>query len=68
MILPRKNENDLDDVPEDVRGELNFILVERLDEVLDVALIDEFALAESERTGAILNGLIRQFARESTRR
>ena len=49
VILPRKNENDLDDVPEDVRGELNFILVERLDEVLDVALIDEFALAQSER-------------------
>ena len=49
VILPRKNENDLDDVPEDVRGELNFILVERLDEVLDVALIDDFALAESER-------------------
>ncbi|MCY3798857.1 MAG: endopeptidase La [Chloroflexi bacterium] len=49
VILPRKNENDLDDVPEDVRGELNFILVERLDEVLDVALIDEFPLTESER-------------------
>ncbi|MDE2635259.1 MAG: endopeptidase La [Chloroflexota bacterium] len=49
VILPRKNENDLDDVPEDVRGELNFILVERLDEVLDAALIDQFALTESER-------------------
>lgn len=49
VILPRKNENDLDDVPEDVRDELRFILVERLDEVLDVALIDGFALAESER-------------------
>lgn len=49
VILPRKNENDLDDVPEDVRDELRFILVERLDEVLDVALIEDFALAESER-------------------
>jgi len=48
VILPRKNENDLDDVPEDVRGELHFILVEHLDEVLDVALVDEFALAEPE--------------------
>ena len=48
VILPRKNENDLDDVPADVRGEINFILVERLDEVLNVALIDDFALAESE--------------------
>ena len=49
VILPRKNENDLDDVPEDVRGDLNFILVEHLDEVLDVALVEQFALAEPER-------------------
>ncbi len=48
VILPRKNENDLDDVPDDVRGELIFILVDRLDEVLDVALMDEFALAKGE--------------------
>ncbi len=38
VILPHKNENDLDDVPEDVRAELTFVLVEHLDEVLDVAL------------------------------
>ena len=38
MILPRKNENDLDDVPDDVRAELTFVLVEHLDEVLDMAL------------------------------
>ena len=49
VILPRKNENDLDDVPEDVRGELNFILVEHLDEVLDVALVDELAQKELVR-------------------
>ena len=49
VILPRKNENDLDDVPDDVRDELNFILVERLDEVLDVALVDGVALAEGAR-------------------
>ncbi len=49
VILPRKNENDLDDVPEDVRGELNFILVEHLDEVLDVALVDELAQMAPER-------------------
>ena len=38
IILPRKNENDLDDVPDDVRGALQFVLVEHLDEVLPVAL------------------------------
>ncbi len=41
VILPRKNENDLDDVPDDVRDELTFILVENLDDVLDVALDGE---------------------------
>lgn len=40
VILPRKNENDLDDVPDDVRAELNFVLVEHLDQVLDLALAD----------------------------
>ncbi len=40
VILPRKNENDIDDVPDDVRAELNFVLVEHLDEVLDIALAD----------------------------
>ena len=41
VILPRKNENDLDDVPDDVREELTFILVGHLDDVLDAALDGE---------------------------
>ena len=40
IILPRKNENDLDDVPDDVRGDLTIVLVEHLDEVLAIALDD----------------------------
>lgn len=43
IILPRKNENDLDDVPDDVRNDLHFVLVEHLDEVLNVALDDAYA-------------------------
>ncbi len=46
VILPRKNENDLDDVPEDVREAIEFILVEHLDEVLDIALVAPLPLAE----------------------
>ncbi len=38
VILPQRNEIDLDDLPEDVRQEMNFILVERIDQVLDAAL------------------------------
>jgi ATP-dependent Lon protease len=38
VILPKENESDLDDVPEDVRSELNFVTVETIDEVLKEAL------------------------------
>lgn len=41
IILPKKNENDLDDVPDDVREELTFVLAEHVDDVLAVALEDE---------------------------
>jgi len=40
VILPRKNENDLDDVPDDVRDDLSFVLVDHLDDVLAIALVD----------------------------
>lgn len=38
IILPKKNENDLDDLPEEVRSSLKFVLVETVDEVLENAL------------------------------
>ncbi|MFN8441981.1 MAG: endopeptidase La [Caldilineaceae bacterium] len=38
VILPRRNEADLDDVPETVRNDMKFILVDTVDEVLDAAL------------------------------
>jgi ATP-dependent Lon protease len=38
VILPRRNEGDLDDVPEQVREEITFHLVETVDEVLALAL------------------------------
>jgi len=38
VLLPRRNEMDLDDLPEDVRSEMKFILVDRIDEVLEAAL------------------------------
>src|SRR5262249_21988104 len=38
VILPRRNEGDLEDVPEEVRSALRFILVESVDEVLAAAL------------------------------
>jgi ATP-dependent Lon protease len=38
VILPRRNAPDLDDVPEEVRKEMNFIFVETVDEVFRAAL------------------------------
>jgi ATP-dependent Lon protease len=38
VILPARNGGDLEDVPEEVRADMTFHLVERVGEVLDVAL------------------------------
>jgi len=38
IILPKRNEKDLEDVPASVRAELHFHFVETIDEVLDIAL------------------------------
>ena len=38
VILPRRNEPDLDDVPESVRGEIEIHLVSTVAEVLALAL------------------------------
>ncbi|MGD0534161.1 MAG: endopeptidase La [Methanoregula sp.] len=41
VILPKENERDLQDVPEDVRSELTFVPVETVEEVLKEALAIE---------------------------
>jgi len=53
VILPRANEVDLDDVPEEVRKELAFVLVDHVDEVLDLALAPtiEFEAATRKKGG-----------------
>ena len=41
VILPKRNEKDLDDLPEEVRKEMTFILADRAEEVLKAALRDQ---------------------------
>ncbi|MFQ5536598.1 MAG: endopeptidase La [Gemmatimonadota bacterium] len=41
IILPRENEADLEDLPDEVREELTVHLVESLDEVMEIALVPE---------------------------
>jgi ATP-dependent Lon protease len=38
VILPKENERDLDDVPEDARNELKFVTVETIEDVLREAM------------------------------
>ncbi|HUA36289.1 MAG TPA: endopeptidase La [Candidatus Binataceae bacterium] len=40
VILPRRNERDLEDIPSEVRHEMKFIFVDTVGEVLSEALID----------------------------
>ena len=38
VILPEKNKNDLDDVPEELRKEMTFIFADTIDQVIEAAL------------------------------
>jgi len=39
VILPKRNERDLDELPEEVKKAMSFVLVEKIDEVWDKALL-----------------------------
>lgn len=44
VILPERNMNDLDDIPEDLRKEMTFISVERIDQVIAAALSERVSV------------------------
>lgn len=39
VILPKRNEPDLEEIPEDVRQKMTFVLVDSIDQVLEAALV-----------------------------
>jgi ATP-dependent Lon protease len=41
VLLPKKNEKDLDDIPEAIRGELELHFAGEVEEVMEFALTDE---------------------------
>jgi ATP-dependent Lon protease len=47
VILPKHNEPDLEDIPEEIRKTLNFVFAERVDEVFAAALRDGSPQVES---------------------
>jgi ATP-dependent Lon protease len=42
FVLPKRNEADLDDLPEELREEMTFVLAETLDDVLAAAMPRQF--------------------------
>lgn len=52
VVIPRDNENDLLDVPEEVRRDLDFVLAEHVDDALNAALHPEKA-QEKPRLAAV---------------
>jgi ATP-dependent Lon protease len=38
VVIPKKNEKDLRDIPEEIRKQIKIVLVESMDQVLDAAL------------------------------
>jgi len=51
IILPKENEADLEDIPEEVAENLTFHCVEDLDSVIKIALVDEGKKPKSRRKG-----------------
>jgi ATP-dependent Lon protease len=41
VILPKRNDKDLDELPDEVRESMQFVLVERIDEAVDKALVPD---------------------------
>ena len=56
IILPQRNEADLDDLPEDIRQELDFVLVEGIEQVLEAALRPARDEARAETTEKVVEG------------
>ena len=56
VILPKRNEKDLEDVPSEVRNTMDFVLVERIDDAIEAALLptkDSSDVADSHLDGIL---------------
>ena len=51
VLLPRRNEADLDDIPADLRKEMQLVLIESIDEVLREALTPKLAVVSANGAG-----------------
>ena len=51
VVLPKRNEQDLEEVPEDIRAALEFVFVRTIDELLDFVFDAKAKPAGAARTG-----------------
>ncbi len=51
VILPKRNEKDLQEVPEHLRNKMQFLFVEKLNEVFDIAIRNCKSKKKSKRSG-----------------
>ncbi|MFZ0725018.1 MAG: endopeptidase La [Desulfobacterales bacterium] len=56
VILPKRNEKDLDDLPDEVRNTLVFVTVDRIDEALKVAFVTDDADGAERVVTATIEG------------
>jgi ATP-dependent Lon protease len=52
VILPERNEPDLEDIPQEIRDQMSFVLIERVDQVFEAALRDGSPQPEEQEPGA----------------
>ena len=49
VILPARNARDLDDIPDEVRNDMQFVLVDRIDDAIDVGLAPDDDVVDASR-------------------
>ncbi len=57
VVLPKRNERDLEELPDDVREAMTFVPVEQIDEALKVGLLPDEALTEMPEASGWLKSI-----------
>ena len=53
IILPKKNEKDLEEIPEHIRNQMNFKYIQRMDEAIELALKQDEPLSKERETFSV---------------
>ncbi len=65
VLLPKRNSKDLTDIPRKVQRELKFVFVERMDEVVPLALLPGAALASKRAAALASRRSVKDYGQES---